>query len=964
MASSSGVNQSFQQQFKCNECSLTLNSAESLEVHRQYHAGNLMQQWAAKPQNAQEEKNNNMTKQAANIKREFVSNNSMQSDGSDMQKRSPEYQRTTPEAIYTHPPTPQSYQSAASPYQNNDNSIYSTSNYSNFQVVKNESVSPAFQQPSHFSPFSHFPDQQRYSAPIEFFQAEQNNSYSNETHSGKVISSNFRYNPYVRQQYYDSSKTAHPGSPNYPPQPTPSPSPKHCDKCGFMCETAAQLIDHTNLNHLNNPSNQYMFEQQATVKEEEVSQSEILDLDSQKVVHPAWAESKEPSDKRPNGEPGNSHTISTMLNPWPSQTAHQQTMFQADQNIYINDAGDQKLFSLPSIHQDSKLFSADQKMFPAHHAENQNFINGGVSSSSNPDMGSVNQQYRSFEHLSPPAANSVISSSQVTQVPSTTTPTVSSGTKSANWKSNEARRPKTYNCTACNKWFTSSGHLKRHYNTTLHKNAVKSSGQPDPATMPISAHHHPARDSASNKDDRQNSNSPREDSRGDDSNGMAQYDSRLASMSGIIQPSPNGPYDRSPSMHHATPMHSPLGQHHGPLPHPGALAGPMMPSPGFSGISNGSPPNGDAGLSPQDTRGLLTSMAPSTHGFNMMPQPHMMPMDASQISMYPNGYAPHVTQVTAITNNPSITGEEQNYVAQENQRLPSFAHIQAHRFGGGYASVGGSGSTSTLPSMNFLSSYGVELNDASRQLVLREEDANGRCTMTNLDRFAILPQSDGVAQQQVFNRENILYNICPSEQFSPTSTNNNNDVSFNDTTGNTDVTTYLNADINHEANVQSQDVVTVPPQDAQGESKENYEEGNVSTPSTPGTDENQEELSKTKCYDCDKVFNRPCYLTQHNKTFHSGDKPYKCQRCGKRFSDEETFERHSSKHAGDKPHKCEKCPKMFNHKTDLRRHICCHTGRKPYACQTCGKGFIRKDHMVKHMDTHLRKNQKLSAMRS
>lgn len=65
------------------------------------------------------------------------------------------------------------------------------------------------------------------------------------------------------------------------------------------------------------------------------------------------------------------------------------------------------------------------------------------------------------------------------------------------WKSNEARRPKTYNCTACNKWFTSSGHLKRHYNTTLHKNAVKQSNQPDPANMPISAHHHPGRDNHS-----------------------------------------------------------------------------------------------------------------------------------------------------------------------------------------------------------------------------------------------------------------------------------------------------------------------------------------------------------------------------------------------------------------------------------------------------------------------------------
>ena len=35
------------------------------------------------------------------------------------------------------------------------------------------------------------------------------------------------------------------------------------------------------------------------------------------------------------------------------------------------------------------------------------------------------------------------------------------------------KRPKSYQCDACDKWFTSSGHLKRHFNTTLHKNAMR-----------------------------------------------------------------------------------------------------------------------------------------------------------------------------------------------------------------------------------------------------------------------------------------------------------------------------------------------------------------------------------------------------------------------------------------------------------------------------------------------------------
>jgi DNA-directed RNA polymerase subunit RPC12/RpoP len=113
--------------------------------------------------------------------------------------------------------------------------------------------------------------------------------------------------------------------------------------------------------------------------------------------------------------------------------------------------------------------------------------------------------------------------------------------------------------------------------------------------------------------------------------------------------------------------------------------------------------------------------------------------------------------------------------------------------------------------------------------------------------------------------------------------------------------------------------------------------------------------SEYRCDICDKVFNKSCYLTQHNKTFHSGEKPFKCSRCGKRFPCDASHEEHVAKHTGAKPFKCVQCPKAFNHKTDLRRHMCLHSGSKPYTCSTCGKGFIRKDHMVKHTDTHTKK---------
>jgi len=104
---------------------------------------------------------------------------------------------------------------------------------------------------------------------------------------------------------------------------------------------------------------------------------------------------------------------------------------------------------------------------------------------------------------------------------------------------------------------------------------------------------------------------------------------------------------------------------------------------------------------------------------------------------------------------------------------------------------------------------------------------------------------------------------------------------------------------------------------------------------------------KFKCDVCSKEFTQKSSLSVHQK-IHIGEKKFTCNICDKSFIRKFQLESHLKVHTGDKPYKCQECDKCFSDKYHLYKHRVVHTGEKPFSCDMCGKSYTERGTLNRH----------------
>ncbi|RXG61164.1 Zinc finger protein [Armadillidium vulgare] len=115
-------------------------------------------------------------------------------------------------------------------------------------------------------------------------------------------------------------------------------------------------------------------------------------------------------------------------------------------------------------------------------------------------------------------------------------------------------------------------------------------------------------------------------------------------------------------------------------------------------------------------------------------------------------------------------------------------------------------------------------------------------------------------------------------------------------------------------------------------------------------------LEHTKHYE-ENINNHSGFIDviQHES---GGVRTYRCPLCPyESHYGESNVKKHMKyKHTGEKPFLCPSCPKRFTEKSNLQKHLVVHTQEKPFPCNTCFKEFKHLSSLNFHIRTqHLMK---------
>lgn len=115
------------------------------------------------------------------------------------------------------------------------------------------------------------------------------------------------------------------------------------------------------------------------------------------------------------------------------------------------------------------------------------------------------------------------------------------------------------------------------------------------------------------------------------------------------------------------------------------------------------------------------------------------------------------------------------------------------------------------------------------------------------------------------------------------------------------------------------------------------------------TMEDDSKKASVQCSICFKAFKSKYYLKVHNRR-HTGEKPFGCLKCGRRYYRKENLLIHEMRDCSSAlTYTCLICSTTFNTKEALRLHTVTHTGEMPHKCSTCPEQFMYKKNLTVHM---------------